>query len=611
MPFKSNPYEPKLRLIYSQLSNRNVPLDDISSDILFEFSGNDPVAAVSSQNLAALIPDRVCIIGGGIAGLTAAYEFSRVAQKFGKPRKISLFEKTARLGGRILTHQFNSGAYAELGPMRLPSYHKIALHYVDRFGMPLYTFPTNNPTYHFSRIAQTAARVNSAEAGLELAKAYKRFAAGVRPSLDHFFPPEGVAPPSIGRMDEYFLKGFDDTIRPVGNFGRVVRREHIEMLDLFANRPLSKWGQVVEGMTVREAFIRFVQHCAVRVPGPERIHVPACAEYLWETFGRATGSIWLEHISMAHFLREAKGFAGGGAKFAIAGGFGRLVDAFVDRLKADPRVSINLRQAVMGIELSDDTAKLHSTSPFEAHKSEAFDAVVCAAPASAVARIKFTPALSSAKHNALSSISYLAASKSAALFRERFWELDPTSKQLGGVTYTDLENQQMWYPHDNIMYDDMAGPEVPNEGTTPVRTERLRTPIAVKDLELSKRPAAILAAYMWGENARRFASLSDGERDDQIIRCLDIVHPGSSKQLIDLVHWPWDAQTNPGGGAFAWYQPGQQSRYQEAATAPHSASATSKTKVHFAGEHLGLIQGWIQSAMVTALDAVMRTCSAR
>jgi monoamine oxidase len=610
MPFNYSPYESKLAFISQQLSNPNIPLDQISSDCLFEFAGNDPVAAISNDEYAAGIPDRVGIIGGGIAGLTAAYEFLRIARKFNKPRKITIFEKTARLGGRILTHQFNNGAYAELGPMRLPAYHKIALHYADHLGVQLHTFPTN-ATFHFSRVAQTSARVNTRDAGLALSNAYMRFAAGTRPSLDHFFPLEGVAPPSIHRMEEYFLKGFEDTIRPAGNFGRVVPRELIETLDLFANRPLSNWGQTVEGLTIREAFIRFMHSCGKSVLQAQQQHILACTEFLWESFGRATGLIWLEHISMAHFLRENKGFAGGGAKFAIAGGFGRLIDAFVNQLKTDPRVMIKVRQSAMGIVLSDHTVTLHSTSPFDPHDSEDFDVVICAAPASAVARIKFTPALSPEKHNALSSISYLAASKSAALFRERFWELPGTSQQLGGVTYTDLENQQIWYPHDNVIYDDDGGPEVPNEGIPPSRVERPRTPKAVRDPNVSKRPGSMLAAYMWGENARRFASLANSERDDLIIRCLEAVHPGSSKQLIDLIHWPWDAQTNPGGGAFAWYQPGQQSRYQEAAARPHPTSASGKARIYFAGEHLGLIQGWIQSAMVTALDAVIRACGIR
>jgi monoamine oxidase len=142
-----------------------------------------------------------------------------------------------------------------------------------------------------------------------------------------------------------------------------------------------------------------------------------------------------------------------------------------------------------------------------------------------------------------------------------------------------------------------------------LHSERLRSPDRVRDPNVSKQPAAVLLAYMWGDNARRFASLLKEERDAVIIRCLESVYPGAREELIgDPVHYSWDAQTNPDGGAFAWYQPGQQTRYQEAAMRPHPDSSPGAAKIFFAGEHLGLIQGWVQSAMVTALDAVLRTC---
>jgi len=603
MSFNYSPYEPKLKRISAQLASTLSAQQRyaIDTSCLFEYADNDPVAAISPDQ-AKQIPRRVGIIGAGIAGLTAAYEFLRLAQRFGRPEKISIFEKTARIGGRILTHQFNQGAYAELGPMRLPAYHKIALHYADELQVKLHTFPGNR-TYHFSRIAQTTPHVDPAGAGRALAESYRQFSASGRPALHYFFPPEGAGLPSIDQMEAHFINVVDELL-PQNAAQRV---NAVKKLDLFANRPLSDWGKALESWTVREGFIHFVEFKGGSLPVNAQPYIAACAEYLWELLGRATGMIWLEHISMAHFMREVSGFSGGDAKFAIAGGFSRLTDAFVDRLKAGDRVSFNLRHSVMGVELLDEAVRLHCAGAPEPYEARDFDAVICAAPASAVARIHFQPRLDTDKHNALSSISYLAASKSAALFRERFWELAEPA-QLGGATLTDMENQQLWYPHDNIQYDDRKGPEVPFEGMPSERVRRVRAPYQRENIDVSKGPGAILAAYIWGENARRFASLTGLERDDHIIRCLETVHPGSSKQLIDLVHWPWDAQTNPGGGAFAWYQPGQQSRYQEAATRPHPTAAP---RVFFAGEHLGLIQGWIQAAMITALDAVMRACGAR
>ena len=57
---------------------------------------------------------RVAIIGGGIAGLTAAYELARLARD-GAPIEAVLFESSNRLGGLIETVR-EGGFTAEAGP---------------------------------------------------------------------------------------------------------------------------------------------------------------------------------------------------------------------------------------------------------------------------------------------------------------------------------------------------------------------------------------------------------------------------------------------------------------------------------------------------------------
>src|SRR5437868_15057824 len=57
---------------------------------------------------------RVAIIGGGISGLTAAYEFARLARD-GAPVEATLFESTNRLGGLVETIR-EGGFTVECGP---------------------------------------------------------------------------------------------------------------------------------------------------------------------------------------------------------------------------------------------------------------------------------------------------------------------------------------------------------------------------------------------------------------------------------------------------------------------------------------------------------------
>ncbi len=48
---------------------------------------------------------RIAVVGGGIAGLAAAYELNKQARERGTPLGVDLFESSARLGGAILTER--------------------------------------------------------------------------------------------------------------------------------------------------------------------------------------------------------------------------------------------------------------------------------------------------------------------------------------------------------------------------------------------------------------------------------------------------------------------------------------------------------------------------
>src|SRR4051812_43755529 len=82
---------------------------------------------------------RVCVVGGGIAGLTAAYELALLEHE------VVLLEASNRFGGRILTHYFADGTYGELGAMRIPEDHRCVWHYIDRFGLATRRFRSDNP----------------------------------------------------------------------------------------------------------------------------------------------------------------------------------------------------------------------------------------------------------------------------------------------------------------------------------------------------------------------------------------------------------------------------------------------------------------------------------
>jgi monoamine oxidase len=97
-------------------------------------------------------PKTICVIGAGIAGLTAAYEFAVRSGDAGD-HEIVVLEASDRVGGRIRTWR-TGGLTGEFGPMRIPRNHAGTLHYVNAMGLRLDPFVQRNPNalYHLGGV---------------------------------------------------------------------------------------------------------------------------------------------------------------------------------------------------------------------------------------------------------------------------------------------------------------------------------------------------------------------------------------------------------------------------------------------------------------------------
>lgn len=80
--------------------------------------------------------EEIAIIGGGIAGVVAAFELMRLGFK-------PVVFEADRLGGRLRSHRFDGvdGAFAELGGMRFPASSQTFFHYVNQFQLTTKPFP--------------------------------------------------------------------------------------------------------------------------------------------------------------------------------------------------------------------------------------------------------------------------------------------------------------------------------------------------------------------------------------------------------------------------------------------------------------------------------------
>lgn len=157
---------------------------------------------------------RVLIIGGGMAGLVAAYELKR------QGHQPVVLEAQSRVGGRIYTlRSFAPGLYAEAGAMRIPRSHDLTMEYCRLFGLELRPFVMGNPKglVHIAGQRMTAAEANEhperlpfdlapTEHGRSADALWSDAIADIKQMVEH--DGELAWPEIVRRYDEYSLYEF-------------------------------------------------------------------------------------------------------------------------------------------------------------------------------------------------------------------------------------------------------------------------------------------------------------------------------------------------------------------------------------------------------------------
>ncbi|MDB5918261.1 MAG: flavin monoamine oxidase family protein, partial [Massilia sp.] len=109
----------------------------------------------------------VVILGAGLAGMTAAYELSKLGYtcKVVEARGFAGGRCQTARGGKVLEELggekqvcgFDKGQYINFGPWRIPFNHRSTLHYTSEFGVPLELFNNDNDAaYVYSENAKGA-----------------------------------------------------------------------------------------------------------------------------------------------------------------------------------------------------------------------------------------------------------------------------------------------------------------------------------------------------------------------------------------------------------------------------------------------------------------------
>ncbi|HEX4913519.1 MAG TPA: flavin monoamine oxidase family protein [Vicinamibacterales bacterium] len=338
---------------------------------------------------------KIAIIGGGLAGMTVAYELGKLGYA------CSILEARPRPGGRAHTIRrgtvseeegsaqvcnYDAGQYFNCGAMRIAYHHSTTLAYCRELGVPVETF---------ALLSEAAYIYQTKTAGLQDRRVRQR---EVHTDLD-------------GYVSELLTKAVNGHA-----LDDALTAEDRERLIAY----LQQKGALVEGR---------YRGSQLRGPDPER-NPDGSARYtplaLSELLGSRAGS-YLD-----------PGFQYQQTMMQVVDGTSRLPEALAARLKD----KIRYEAAVQTIRHTANGVMLGYTDKSGRPQQLTADYCVCALPLTVLARMDTD--FSEERKKIFASTSYSAAGKMGIQFKRRFWEED--DQIFGGSSKTDMDIAQVIYP---------------------------------------------------------------------------------------------------------------------------------------------------------------------
>ena len=235
--------------------------------------------------------------------------------------------------------------------------------------------------------------------------------------------------------------------------------------------------------------------------------------------------------------------------YTVRGGAQRIPDAMAKALVNEVRFG----RAVAGIEDEGSEVSVHCVdgSRYRA------DRVVCALPFPALRKIALRPALAGRQAEAVAGLPSQPMTQFYFAARSSFWEHDGCAPSL--------------------FTDGLAG--------MVAASRRGEDPEQVTGL----------TAWVMGRNARRLDALSSENAAALVVDWIESVRPAARGQLDYVGRRSWAADPFAGGG-WAYFHPGQITRFGSVMSAPHG-------RLHFCGEHLARIDRGMEGAMESGENA--------
>lgn len=132
----------RYNMIVNELKKEN-RIEDLEN-IISLMNPPKEIRSICTSDLGKNI--KIAIVGGGLAGLAAAFELKKIGCN------ITIFETSKRIGGRTYTYYFDRGInkYGDFGEFRIPISHYTTWHYINLFKLDTEIF-NNDVKYYYLR----------------------------------------------------------------------------------------------------------------------------------------------------------------------------------------------------------------------------------------------------------------------------------------------------------------------------------------------------------------------------------------------------------------------------------------------------------------------------